>query len=121
RVDIDLPCRKRLMGEIATEIETSLHLQTGLLDRLRDYFAEDQLLGEILGAHRDPTARRAAPQKPAGEQRDERGTGCPGEPPRTAPPAGALLQRALDPTQGQIRAQRDERSGHSAGQDQEIV
>src|SRR5581483_3517759 len=97
-------------------------LQIGVgFDRLRDDLAENRLLGEILGAHGDG-ARALAEKKIAGADREHEPQRAGAEPfsRRRAHPA-AGLERALEPAEREIRAQRDQRRRHRAGENQGIV
>ena len=65
-------------------------------DVLRDDFAQDQLLGEVLGADHDVVARAAA-----GEQRRRLGN----------------RESSFDPTESSVREKREQGRGNGACQD----
>ena len=58
--------------ETASEIEPTLDLDAGFLQRLRRDLAEDDLLGEVLGADMDRLVRTRAGTRDGNRRRDRR-------------------------------------------------
>ena len=56
RVDVDASAEDRLVADVAAgQVETALHREMGLVfDLLGNEFAQDELLGKVLGADDDP-------------------------------------------------------------------
>ncbi len=60
-IDIDAAAENRLLADVcARQVEAALDRQVGLVfDLLGEDFAEDELLGEVLGADDDAVSRAA--------------------------------------------------------------